>query len=123
MTIPDTIRIDKWLWQARFFKTRTLASKIVQGGKVRVDGTPISKPSRTVGVGNVLTFAQGDAIRVVRICALGERRGPAPEARALYEDLSPPAPKREAPPKAPAPEGKPSGRDRKAQIAFKRHLQ
>ncbi|MGV6840202.1 MAG: RNA-binding S4 domain-containing protein [Planktomarina sp.] len=118
-----TLRVDKWLWHARFFKTRTLASKIVQTGKVRVDGTPISKPARTVCAGNVLTFAQGDAIRVVRIVALGERRGPAPEAQALYDDLSPPPPKRDVAAKAPASAGKPTGRDRKAQIAFKRHLQ
>ncbi len=85
-----TIRVDKWLWHARFFKTRTLAASIVSSGKVRVDSVPISKPSRTVGPGNVLTFSQAGDIRVVRILACGDRRGPAPEAQALYEDLSPP---------------------------------
>ena len=85
-----TIRVDKWLWHARFFKTRTLAATIVKQGKVRVDSNPISKPARTVGPGDVLTFVQATNVRVVRILDIGERRGPAPEAQALYEDLSPP---------------------------------
>jgi ribosome-associated heat shock protein Hsp15 len=102
-----TIRIDKWLWHARFFKTRTLAARIVSGGKVRVNGTPVSKPARAVGPGDTLTFAQGDDIRVIRIVAAGERRGPAPEAQALYEDLDPPQPRsRERPPDNPAYDGK-----------------
>lgn len=84
------LRIDKWLFHARFFKTRSLAAKQVSEGRVRVDGVRISKPSRSVSPGHVLTFPQGRAIRVVRILALGSRRGPAPEAQALYEDLSPP---------------------------------
>ena len=86
----DTIRIDKWLWHARFFKTRTLAASFVSAGKVRVDGTPVSKPARAVGPGDVLTFAKEDDIKVVRITGIGVRRGPASEAQALYEDLSPP---------------------------------
>ena len=93
MSAAGTIRIDKWLWHARFFKTRTLAARIVSGGKVRVNGTPVSKPARTVGPGDTLTFAQGDDIRVIRILAPGARRGPAPEAQALYEDLDPPQPR------------------------------
>lgn len=85
----DTIRIDKWLWHARFFKTRGLATKTVAAGKVRVDGTPVSKPARMVGAGDVLTFAKVKDVKVVKIIAIGTRRGPAPEARTLYEDLSP----------------------------------
>ncbi|MAQ44693.1 MAG: RNA-binding protein S4 [Confluentimicrobium sp.] len=107
MSAAGTIRIDKWLWHARFFKTRTLAARIVSGGKVRVNGTPVSKPARTVGPGDTLTFAQGDDIRVIRILAPGERRGPAPEAQALFEDLDPPQPRsRERPPDNPAYDGK-----------------
>ncbi|MDV7142790.1 RNA-binding S4 domain-containing protein [Tropicimonas sp. TH_r6] len=87
---PQSLRIDKWLWHARFFKTRSLAAKQVSEGKIRVNATKISKPARTIGPGDVLTFPQANAIRVVRVVALGERRGPAPEAQALYEDLSPP---------------------------------
>lgn len=89
MTDRPTIRLDKWLWQARFFKSRSLAAGVVTAGKVRVDGQPVSKPARAVGAGNVLTFIQARDTRVVRILACGERRGPAPEAQALYEDLSP----------------------------------
>lgn len=84
------LRLDKWLWHARFFKTRSLATKIVGAGKVRVDGTLVSKASRMIEPGNVLTFAKDDHVRVIKIVALGERRGPAPEAQALYEDLDPP---------------------------------
>ncbi|MCG3267303.1 RNA-binding S4 domain-containing protein [Yoonia sp. I 8.24] len=85
----QTIRLDKWLWQARFFKSRSLAAGVVTSGKVRIDGTPVSKPARGVGAGDVLTFTQADATKVVRILDLGTRRGPAPEAQALYDDMSP----------------------------------
>ncbi len=86
----DGLRIDKWLWQARFFKSRSLASKIVQGGKVRVNKTTTSKAHYAVKPGDVLTFQQGALTRVIEIVALGTRRGPAPEARQLYNDLAPP---------------------------------
>lgn len=81
------LRLDKWLWQARFFKTRAIAADLVAGGHVRVNGTPVSRPGRDIGAGDVLTFPQGARIRVVRVLALGLRRGPAPEALALYSDL------------------------------------
>jgi ribosome-associated heat shock protein Hsp15 len=84
------IRLDKWLWHARFFKTRTLAAKVVSGGHVRVDANKVSKPSTAVVAGTVLTFPQGNQIRVIKIFELGTRRGPASEARSLYEDLNPP---------------------------------
>lgn len=90
-------RLDLWLWYARFFKTRTLASKICRARKVRIDGTPQQKASATVAPGQVLTFAQGKRIRVVKIVALATRRGPAPEADALYEDLSPEMPAKKRP--------------------------
>ena len=83
-------RVDKWLWQARFFKTRTLAAKQVSAGHVRLNGTRVSKPAQTVAPEDVLTFPQGREVRVIRIIAIGDRRGPAPEAQALYEDLTPP---------------------------------
>ncbi len=85
-----SIRIDKWLWQARFFKTRPLAADFVEGGKLRVDGRAIEKPGYAVHPGNTLVFPLGQHVRSVRIVACGERRGPAPEARTLYEDLDPP---------------------------------
>ncbi|MDG4649964.1 RNA-binding S4 domain-containing protein [Roseibacterium sp. SDUM158017] len=85
-----TDRLDRWLWQARFFKTRSLSARIVSDGGVRVNGTRVVKPATSVGPGDVLTFAQGSAIRLVRIEGLATRRGPASEAQALYEDLEPP---------------------------------
>ncbi|WP_108482310.1 RNA-binding S4 domain-containing protein [Oceaniglobus ichthyenteri] len=113
MTKAETIRLDKWLWYARFFKTRTLAAKLVSGGHVRINGVRAGKPAHAVGAGDVLTFAQGDAIRVVEIAACGVRRGPAPEAQALYIDTSPPPP-----PKAPTGPrfdsgGRPTKKDRR----------
>ena len=81
------LRLDKWLWQARFFKSRGLAAEVIEAGHVRVNGTRITRPGRDVTEGDTLTFPQGDRIRVVRILALGQRRGPAPEAQALYLDL------------------------------------
>ncbi|WP_324751662.1 RNA-binding S4 domain-containing protein [Roseovarius sp. Pro17] len=83
------IRLDKWLWQARFFKTRALAAATVKGGHVRINGNRAGKPSQTVRAGDVLTFAQGRIIRVVRVVAPGTRRGPASEAQTLYDDLTP----------------------------------
>jgi ribosome-associated heat shock protein Hsp15 len=85
----EVIRLDKWLWHARFFKSRSLAATVVTAGKVRVGGTPVSKPARSVGAGDVLTFTQERDVRIVRILACGLRRGPAAEAQALYEDMSP----------------------------------
>ncbi|MCV2865153.1 RNA-binding S4 domain-containing protein [Defluviimonas sp. WL0075] len=84
------IRIDKWLWQARFFKSRTLAAERVAAGAVRLNGQRLFKPAHPVGAGDVLTFAQGGVIRVVRVLAAGTRRGPAAEARLLYADLDEP---------------------------------
>lgn len=89
MESPVTIRLDKWLWQARFFKTRTLAAKMVSAGKVRVNAVRVKKPATAVKCGDGLTFVQGETVRIVRIAALGSRRGPAPEAQMLYEDLTP----------------------------------
>ena len=83
----DRIRIDKWLWQARFFKTRSLAAGVVSSGHLRLNGAKMAKPGHDVRPGDVLTFAQGGQIRVVRVLAPGTRRGPAEEARTLYADL------------------------------------
>ncbi|MCE0503764.1 MULTISPECIES: RNA-binding S4 domain-containing protein [unclassified Roseivivax] len=110
--MSDRIRIDKWLWQARFFKTRSLSAKVVASGRVRVNAQPISKPAFAVGPGDVLTFPQAHEIRVIRVLAPGARRGPASEARTLYDDLDPPRPKdRSATPHVPKYEG--SGRPTK----------
>jgi ribosome-associated heat shock protein Hsp15 len=86
-----TCRIDVWLWRARFFKTRTLAAKIVEDGRVRLvrsgQESRLDKASRSVKPGDQLIFALSGRLFDIRIAALGERRGPAPEARALYENL------------------------------------
>lgn len=84
-----SLRIDKWLWQARFFKTRVLAADVVQKGRVRVDGQRISKPGRSVTPGQVLTFPQGRQVRVIRVLGIPHRRGPASEAATLFEDIDP----------------------------------
>ena len=110
-----TLRLDRWLWQARFFKTRSLSARVVSGGHLRVNGQPVSKPGRGVGMGDVLTFPQGPHVRVVRILELGARRGTAPEARALYEDLSPP----ERMPKPASGGARPTKRDRRAIDTFR----
>ncbi|MGH7321299.1 MAG: RNA-binding S4 domain-containing protein, partial [Candidatus Rokuibacteriota bacterium] len=89
----DETRIDKWLWAARFYKTRRLAQAACQGGKVDVNGQA-AKPSRAVRTGDRLRLTIGEWRREVIVRALGERRRPAAEARALYEDLSPLPPPR-----------------------------
>ena len=86
------LRLDKWLWQARFFKSRSIAAEVIEAGSVRVNGTRISRPGRDVIAGDTLTFPQGGRIRLVRVLALGQRRGPATEAQALYLDLDPAPP-------------------------------
>jgi ribosome-associated heat shock protein Hsp15 len=83
------IRIDKWLWHARFCKTRSLAAKLCEDG-IRINGVLVAKPGATVRPGQVLTFALGRHVRVIELIAIGERRGPAEEARMLYRDLAPP---------------------------------
>ena len=123
----EKLRVDKWLWHARFFKTRSLAASRAKTGAVRINGTVTHKPSSMVSPGDVLTFAQGDHIRVIQIDELGERRGPAPEAQALYTDLSPPQPK-ERNKQTPNPsfdgKGRPTKKDRRALENSKaRHLE
>ncbi len=89
---PDAqprIRLDKWLWQARFFAGRSAAAEMVSAGNLRVNSQHCRKPGHALGVGDVLTFADGNTIRVIRVRALGHRRGPASEAQDLYDDLAP----------------------------------
>lgn len=88
----ETTRLDKWLFYARFFKTRALASALITKGRVRLNGQRQSKPGHSIGPGDVLTFPMGAQIRVIRVLAPGSRRGPAAEAQALYLDLEPNTP-------------------------------
>jgi ribosome-associated heat shock protein Hsp15 len=109
--------LDKWLWQARFFKTRSLASRIVIDGQVRVNSQRAAKAATAIRLGDVLTFTQGARVRVVRVTALAQRRGPASEAQGLYDDLTPP-PDAAAP--DPARSGpRPTKRDRRALDALR----
>ena len=85
----DTARLDKWIWYARFIKSRTLATKLCNSGKIRVNGMLVKKAHQVIRPGDVLTFPLGPDIRVIKILDLGARRGPAKEAQALYEDLQP----------------------------------
>ena len=86
--LPETQRLDKWLWFARVTKSRTLAAQLVQDGKVRVNRAKAAKPSQTVRSGDVLTIAVRGSVEVLKVLAPGVRRGPPPEARLLYEVVS-----------------------------------
>jgi ribosome-associated heat shock protein Hsp15 len=114
----EGLRADKWLWYARFFKTRSIATKACNAGKVRIGGNGVSKAHSKVKVGDVLTFPQGRHIRVVKVLALASRRGPASEARNLYEDLKPPEQANRLPRTAPQGRaegtGRPTKKDRRA---------
>jgi len=122
MTPPDRLRVDKWLWHARFFKTRSLASKIVGSGVVRLNSDKISKASVLVQKDDVLTFPQGERIRIIRVAEIGTRRGPAAEARGLYEDLTPPEPEKTATSSHPAADrsGRPTKKQRRDLDAARR---
>jgi ribosome-associated heat shock protein Hsp15 len=85
---PDELlRADKWLWYARFFKTRSRATAFCAEGRLRINRRLVERPSVTVRIGDVLTFPHGGDVRVVRVVRLGVRRGPTAEARSLYKDL------------------------------------
>jgi ribosome-associated heat shock protein Hsp15 len=117
-------RLDKWLWFARLTKSRTVASAAVVSGKIKVNRETVTKASHVIKAGDVITSRIAKNIRVLRVVAPGTRRGPAPEARLLYEDLSPPVPPRgEVPPprawaeRAPG-SGRPTKRERRKIDAF-----
>lgn len=114
----DALRIDKWLWHARFRKTRGLAQDLCTGGHVTLNGATIAKPSVLVRPGDQLELILGPYRRRVRVVALGQRRGPAPEAQALYEEIEPPErlqdPVMAPTPVRPAGSGRPTKRERRA---------
>jgi ribosome-associated heat shock protein Hsp15 len=85
----ESLRIDKWLWHARFYKTRSLAQAAACSGVLRLNNARVQKPSVTVKPGDILTVPRGYRdVAVVRVQNLGARRGPAPKAQALYEVVS-----------------------------------
>jgi ribosome-associated heat shock protein Hsp15 len=116
----DRQRIDKWLWHARVVRTRSAAAALAISGHVRINGRRVDGASRPVRVGDVVTVALDRTVRVLKVAAFAERRGPAESVHALVEDLTP-APEPEAHPPASVPAGmrqpgtgRPTKRDRRA---------
>jgi ribosome-associated heat shock protein Hsp15 len=87
---PPSRRLDQWLWFARFVKTRSLAARLCAAGAVTVNGSPARKANHLVRIGDTVAVPQGAFRRTVRVLALGARRGPASEARLLYEETAAP---------------------------------
>lgn len=114
----DKLRIDKWLWAARFFKTRSLAAEAVESGKVLVNGTR-AKPAKAVAIGNLLEIRVGKYRYEVEVLGLSNRRGGAPEAQKLYRETEDSRAQREAiaaqlrAEPQPAWKGRPTKRDRR----------
>ncbi len=86
----DWQRLDKWLWCARMLKARADCARLVADGAVRINRQVTDKPHARLRPGDVLTFPLGPRVRVLRVLALAGRRGPAPEARTLYEEVAEP---------------------------------
>ncbi len=83
----EKVRIDKWLWAARFYKTRTLSADEVARGRVQVNGQDV-KPAREVKAGDTISVQQGPVLRTVMVLAVSGARGPAPVAQALYQETA-----------------------------------
>jgi ribosome-associated heat shock protein Hsp15 len=121
----DKVRIDKWLWAARFFKTRGLAIDAIKGGKISHAGQRV-KPSKEVQVGDELSIRQGYAVKTVIVKGLSSRRGPAPEAALLYEETPESVAKREQlklqfqaqPAMRKSGQGRPTKRERRRIVSF-----
>ena len=95
MTATERIRIDKWLWHARFYKTRALAQNAAASGMLRLNDARVEKVGASVKPGDVLTVPRGREVLIVRIQSCGLRRGPAKEAQTLYEILMQPSRQKE----------------------------
>ena len=123
----EPIRLDKWLWAARFFKTRSLAAEAVTGGKVHVNGARV-RPGRVVRVGDEIRVSRGPYQWGVTVRALGKQRGPASQAQLLYEETEQSKQERETlaaqiralGPRQPSPKGRPSKKARREIIRFTR---
>ncbi|WP_439572413.1 RNA-binding S4 domain-containing protein [Phreatobacter sp.] len=114
MSETGRLRIDKWLWFARVVKTRSAAAALCEDGSVRLNGTRIDQAHKPVRIGDVLTVAVANRVKVLKVVSLAERRGPYSEAQHIYEDLSPEPPRTELP--SPVAEREPgAGRPTKAE--------
>ena len=117
----SNVRIDRWLWAARFFKTRSLAKSAVEGGKVHLDNQRV-KPSKEIRLGQALEIRRGDTVQTVIVLALSEQRGPAARAQTLYEETAESIEQRELRKSArrmeraglTVPSGRPDKKDRRA---------
>lgn len=89
MSEAETQRIDKWLWHARFARTRSAAQRLALSGHVRLNRDKVTAASRTVRAGDVLTLALGRGVQVIRICGIADRRGSSEEAQRLYRSETP----------------------------------
>lgn len=116
---PARMRLDKWLWAARFFKTRSLAGREARAGHIRLNGQHVAKASATIVAGDVLTFPKARRSLVIRVRMLSDRRGPYETACSLYDDLTPPEDTRSGSPAIaggarPRGSGRPTKADRRA---------
>lgn len=126
MTTSNPVRLDKWLWAARFYKTRAIARQMIQAGKVHYDGQR-AKPSKMVQVGAMLKLRQGFDSKEVEVLALSEQRRGAPEAEQLYRETDASLEKREQNAQArklnalynPHPDGRPDKKQRRQLIKMK----
>lgn len=112
----DSLRVDKWLWAARVFKTRSLAGAACDGGKVDINDE-VAKPARRVRIGDLIavTLPRGRR-RILKVAGVDDQRGSAAVAKALFEDLTPPEPPRPLqapPPRREAGAGRPTKRERR----------
>lgn len=89
-TAPASRRLDQWLWFARLVKSRSLAARLCAAGAFAVNGVPVRKANQMVRIGDAIAVPQGAVCRTIRVLALGARRGPATEARLLYEETAAP---------------------------------
>ena len=115
MQPPDRQRIDRWLWHARIARTRTLAAALAVSGHVRLNRRRVDAAAQAVRMGDVLTIALPSSVLVLKVAGFVPRRGGASQARALYDDLSPPPPPKEPDaPSRPRGTGRPTKRERRA---------
>jgi ribosome-associated heat shock protein Hsp15 len=121
-TPMDAVRADKWLWAARFFKSRSLAAAACDGGKVDVNGDR-AKPAKLLRPGDLLRVTLPGGKKLVKVLALAERRGPALRAQLLYEDLTPPPPPEPTPASSPVYRPHGTGRPTKRERRLLQRLQ